>query len=285
MPFPPEFNYANEDDFIQKFIIPLLQRLGFSTVVNHHGRAELGRDLIFAEIDRFGHVKYHGLQAKYVERIRLSETQSIIEDCRQAFANPFTHPQTRKVERISSFYVFNGGTIGDEAATHFFNSLTPFEAANTKLIHSKDLIVLDRWASSSRAENVSAMINGLLIELSVNERHYMPPLLDSLQDSIRGVSNVSYPIERLRVNASSNYLSQPVLSGSVNTDAVFQYSHLAVLLNSLIDHLVKGAVPEENKVQLRPSAVDIIVQLNALTSTIRAELQSALATLQPLAAI
>src|SRR5947208_1568790 len=109
MAFPLEFKYTNEEDFIQRFLIPLLQRLGFSLVVNYHGHSEFGKDLIFGEIDRFGHVRYHGLQAKYEQSISLNEVETLIKDARQAFANPFTHPQTGSVERISSFYAINGG--------------------------------------------------------------------------------------------------------------------------------------------------------------------------------
>ncbi len=42
---PPEFSYANKDEFTQKFLIPLLQRLDFSLVINYHGRAEFGNEL------------------------------------------------------------------------------------------------------------------------------------------------------------------------------------------------------------------------------------------------
>jgi hypothetical protein len=71
--FPKKLtSYTSEDDFIQRFLIPLLKRLGFS-VVNYQGKSEHGRDLIFAEMDRFGHVRYHGLQAKYLPSIGLVE--------------------------------------------------------------------------------------------------------------------------------------------------------------------------------------------------------------------
>ena len=39
-------------DSQEPLLIPLLQRLGFSLVFNYHGRAEFGKDLIFAEVDR-----------------------------------------------------------------------------------------------------------------------------------------------------------------------------------------------------------------------------------------
>ena len=56
MAFPAEFQFANEDDFVQRFVIPLLQRPGFSVIANYHrSHGELGKNLVFAEIDRFGH--------------------------------------------------------------------------------------------------------------------------------------------------------------------------------------------------------------------------------------
>lgn len=67
MPIPGELKYEGEireDQFIQKFLIPLLQRLGYQ-VVNYHGQREFGKDLVFSEVDRFSNVVYHGLQAKY----------------------------------------------------------------------------------------------------------------------------------------------------------------------------------------------------------------------------
>lgn len=42
---------SKEDILVQKFLIPLLTRLGFIAIVNYHGRREFGRDIIFGEID------------------------------------------------------------------------------------------------------------------------------------------------------------------------------------------------------------------------------------------
>lgn len=120
MTIPAEFKFASEDDFIQRFLVPLLTRLGFS-VVNYHGTREFGRDLIFAEIDRFGHVRYHGLQAKYVASIGLNDSHDLIRDCDQAFTNPFVHPQTGAEGYISSFYAVNGGDVSEQARTNYHN--------------------------------------------------------------------------------------------------------------------------------------------------------------------
>ena len=68
MAIPPEFrNFNDEADFTARWIIPLLHRLGFSVVVNYHGQREFGRDVVFGEIDRFGHVVYYAMQ--YLQRV------------------------------------------------------------------------------------------------------------------------------------------------------------------------------------------------------------------------
>ena len=80
MALPPGFNFANEDDFNQNYVIPLLHRLGYAVVANYHGAVQLAKDLVFAEIDRFGHVRFHAVQTKYVPSVSLTAVQSLIQE-------------------------------------------------------------------------------------------------------------------------------------------------------------------------------------------------------------
>jgi hypothetical protein len=144
MAIPKEFTFASEEDFVQRFLIPLLHRLGFSVVANYHRtQGELGKDLVFAEIDRFGHIRYRGLQAKYIESIGLSAVETLIQDCRQAFANPFTRPHTHTAERIQTFYAVNGGSISEDARQHFFGSVGQPLATCARVLDGKALLALD----------------------------------------------------------------------------------------------------------------------------------------------
>lgn len=111
MAIPAELQYRDEADLTDNFLVPLLQRLGFSLVVNYHGSAEYGKDLVFADIDRFGHVAYHAMQAKYKPAIGNNDVQGLVNDCLQAFANPFSHPQTGASQSISKFYAVNAGSL------------------------------------------------------------------------------------------------------------------------------------------------------------------------------
>ena len=96
MPIVNSFTYADEAEFLDQLILPTLERLGFSLIARYHGTREFGKDVVFAELDRFGHVRYHALQAKYLPSIGLSEARGLIDDCKQAFENPFTIHQLGK---------------------------------------------------------------------------------------------------------------------------------------------------------------------------------------------
>lgn len=233
MAIPDELKYDNEDDFVQKFIIPLLHRLGFALVVNYHGRAEYGKDLVFAEVDRFGHVRYHGLQAKYVPSISLNEVEELVLDCRQAFTNHFVHPQTGTTERISSFYAVNAGSLGQEAILHYFNSLLPLYGGNVRLLQAKDLLTLDRWATINRKDMVGELLTGMLLELRSN-RHQVKSIFPQYEKAVAAGAPI-FLFVQLRLNAMSRYLEGPLLPMALSSDTVQLYWADVTLLMSLLN--------------------------------------------------
>ena len=246
MTIPKEFTFASEDDFVQRFLIPLLHRLGFSVVANYHRtHGELGKDLVFAEIDRFGHIRYSGLQAKYEESIGLSAVETLIQDCRQAFANPFTHPHTHEAERIQSFYAVNGGSISDDASQHFFGSVGHPLAACVRLLDGKSLLALDRWSAANRSLATLPDLNGLLLEIGYNRRLgalIVPPLNQLLQSQAgvepsRVMTNPVFP-NRFRVNAAAQYLQRPFFIEAVPAQLVEAYWENLVLCNAMLDRCI-----------------------------------------------
>lgn len=284
MAFPREFTYTDEDAFIQQFLIPLLQRLGFSLVINYHGRTEFGKDLIFAEIDRFGHVRYHALQAKYDASISLNRVEDLIRDCKQAFSNPFAHPQTGTIERISSFYAVNGGSLGPEAVQHYFNSLLPFYGGNARLLQGRDLLTLDRWASNGRTDNVDAVVTGLLVELRFNRR-VAPTWREHLERSSSGELGVPFSIFQMKVDAYSTYLEKPVLRILIDTDEILQYWHIVTTLNRRYDLATQGLLPPDNRQQLMIACLRDLARLETQAALLETKLMSALRTLGPMVAL
>jgi len=275
MALPAELKgkYTNEDDFIQRFLIPLLQRLGFSLVVNYHGHAEYGKDLIFAEVDRFGHVRYHGLQAKFEESISLNEVETLISDARQAFNNAFTHPQNGTVERISSFYAVNAGSLGTEAVQHYFNSLRHTYGGNVQLLQGKDLVTLDRWASVNREEHVGAVLSAMTIELRYN-------LVMSTSMEERMKQKHGHPLERLRAAAISNYLTRPILPSHLDADDVLQYWIAVEGVNQILDKLIFPFSSRDADVKVM---IEMIGRLRTYTKLLDASLREAMTQLGPIA--
>ncbi|MEO1348518.1 MAG: hypothetical protein AAFW84_06905 [Cyanobacteria bacterium J06635_15] len=206
MVFPSQFDFPSEEAFIAQLVSPLLNRLGFSTVIDYHGSSEFGKDLVVAEFDRMSHVRYHGIQVKYVSSISLSAVDDLIRDCQQAFTNPFHHPQTGEENHISTFYAVNGGSISDQAKSHFFNSLKNYYGDNVKLLDGKSLIALDRSATVISVESVRSALIGILLELSYNRSLIEDIYLNA---ALMVNENGSYPLARLYCDAASSYLQHP----------------------------------------------------------------------------
>ena len=278
-----------EDTFVQKFLIPLLSRLGFSIVVNYHGRREFGRDIIFGEIDRFGHVRYHGLQAKFEGSISLGAISSeggLVDDCKQAFTSKFVHPHTGASARISSFYAVNAGSFSDEAKDYFFTDLCSIYADNVRLIDGRGLLALDRLAAITLAEDRREVLAGLVCEIEHNLTvlTYIKPELKSI--ALGDGNNVHYPPHRMRLNALCSYLVRPILGTSIPLDSLQRIWLMGTTVNSLLDG--PTASPLQTIVSIKIPAQEVLSIENMLLSelqVVKANVASAMSTLGPFVAI
>lgn len=241
MPIAKELSqYPNEAVFTAKFLIPLFHRLGFSVVVNYHGTREFGKDLIFAEIDSFGHVVYHGMQAKFVDSVGLGNaTRDLTDDAEQAFANPFIHPQTGASQRISVFYAVNAGNISDQAREHYFNRLRPQYGANVRLMDGPALVALDRMASFKRDSLVRERLTGLIHEFRYNE-----VCVDRAVDFYEKNRRSTFPL-RFRTTATLGVLTVPIILDSVFIQCLNAYWAAISHANHILESTESIATLEE----------------------------------------
>ncbi|MGO9312847.1 MAG: hypothetical protein ACLQDI_08930 [Syntrophobacteraceae bacterium] len=260
--------FRDEDDFRQRFLIPLLSRLGFSMLVDYHGKREFGVDLLFAEIDRFSHPRYYGLQAKFVASIGKQSAHDLIRDCKEAFAVDFRHPQTSHNQKISSFYGVTAGSISDEARDLFFATLRPNYADNVRLLSGKDLLALDRSSAMSRTENARDMLMGLLIETNYNERVLSQVLPELERIALSDGQNVQYPSLRLRLNALSSYLRCPFLVQQIPVQIIERFWAMSTAFNRTIDKV--GSSPLHTVVSIKIPAIEALQLKSELVSDVQA---------------
>jgi len=279
-------SFGSEISFTDQFLIPLLNSLGFTIVINYHGKREFGKDLVFGEIDRFSHIRYHALQSKYLPSIGKKAVHELIQDCEEVFAKDFKHPQTGHKHKISSFYAVNAGTFSDEARDLFFASLSSKPADNIRLIEGKGLLARDRSAAINRTETGRESLIGLLIEASYNEE-ILQRVIPSLDGITKGDGhNVQYPALRLRVNAVASYLLKPFLVVDMPVEVVERFWSMGTAFNRALDDaggsplhtVVSIKVPAAKALQLTPKLVED-------TKVLKQSVRKVLAKLGPLASM
>ena len=287
MSIPSELaGFRNEDDFVQRFLVPLFRRVGFEIIANYHGKREFGRDLLVGEIYRLSHVRFHGVQAKYEASIGKEAMHGLIQQCDEAFVTPFSHPQTGQVQRISSFYAVTAGSVSDEARELFFASLHPRHADNVRILDGKTLLALDRFAVITWSESVRELLDGLLQEcrFAVRVLDYLVPELERIYQS--DGNGVSYPALRLRVNATAAFLIKPLLFASLPINTVEQFWSMGTAINQAIDQA--GASPLHTVVSIKQPAIGALQLVPLLRENIRviaAHVEQSLAQLGSLAAL
>lgn len=256
MPLESELRaFSSEADFTSRFITPLLRRLGFSIVAEYHGQREFGKDVVFGELDRFGQVVYHGLQSKFQDSIGQSDSEKLIDDCRQAFRHTFRHPATGAEHRIATFVVVNAGSIADNARANFFTAAENAEHGGAvKMLDGKALLALDRWVTINRIDNLGQVLAGVLIEIRYNR--IMQECIDSRIQEIVTDKGDLLPSERLRTAALSRYVERPVLPDSKATDLALEYLYVAdCLVNDLLDYLRSCSSNDNERIKRHGEAV------------------------------
>jgi hypothetical protein len=286
MAIPQELQaFSSEDDFVQRFLIPLLARLGLPVVVNYHGKREAGMDLIIGEIDRFNHVRYHGIQVKYVGSIGKGDSHGLSQDAVEAFAIGFRHPQTGVQHRISTFYAVNGGSISDEARDLFFSDLSGRFGDNVRLLEGRDLVALDRSAAvglEAKRERLAALhleARSMLLSLGRLEL-----LLTRIAEG--DGNGVVYPIERLRLVATQGWLAQPPAIASLPLAQVEAFYMLASGFNRSVDEA--GSSPLHTVASIKIPAIKALrlaPQVKSEATTIIRAIDEIVAGLGPIASL
>lgn len=120
----------NEDEYTSAVIMPLLRQLGYSEVTYNHGITEFGKDIVFADYDRFGNKMYHAAQVKAgdLSGSNKGQVSDVINHIERAFNVPFEDLVTKGKVRISHFFLITSGRFTGNARTLLVEDarLTPY---------------------------------------------------------------------------------------------------------------------------------------------------------------
>jgi hypothetical protein len=203
-------SFGKEDPFRKDFLIPLLRRLGYDVVCDYHGTREFGRDIVFQEIDGFGQPIYHGLQAKYVDSLGQSDAHKLLEQCHEAFSQPFEHKSTGARHFISHLYIVNAGNISDNAE----RVLRDAYKGRVSLIDGKTIVQTDRWGTLRDMEKRQGVLQGLANDLHFNW-HVALEIESYMRDfAMSGRSSIRY--DQLRTTGLDAYLNRPIITDRFN---------------------------------------------------------------------
>jgi hypothetical protein len=216
----------NEADFRERFIKPLLNRLGFWGVVHEHGSQEFGKDFVFSELHRLGGLRHYAAQVKHDDSIKQGRAvDDLLSQVRQAFATPFRRGDSPRECHVSAVYVFNSGEITDNAKRQLLNELKVERYGdNVHFLDGDRLKSLNQSASYHDDRSIRARLSGLRSQMSLNHLilgRYEQTEMDKSKEG-RG----------LIWSAIEQFMSEPIEPSSIATEDIYQFWQLGRLIES-----------------------------------------------------
>lgn len=235
--------FTDEESFRTNFVRPLLNKLGFFLVTDYHGQREFGKDFVFWERDRFEGIRHYGAQVKHEQTIRLGKAADVLlTQINQAFANPFTLPDSHREAYISAFYIFNSGKITVEAKDDLIQRIRQTNyGENVHFLDGERLDSLNKWATSQNDQYIRNRLLGLRNQLTINI---------IIWNSIReGAEKEEFREARGAILAGiEGFLSSPIFPERISEDDVMQLWQHARIIDSICFRYLTGVkVKEEVK--------------------------------------
>jgi hypothetical protein len=159
----PYERFKDEAEFREKFVKPLLNRLGYYGVSEQHGTQEFGKDFVFSELHRLGGMRHYAAQVKHEKKINQgASVDGLLTQVRQAFAKPFRRADSPREGHVSAVYVFNSGEITDNAKEQLLSDLErEHYGDNVHFLDGERLDALNEWATLQSDANARARLLGL----------------------------------------------------------------------------------------------------------------------------
>jgi hypothetical protein len=158
---------TDEITWIKNNLVPLMRRMGFRKIDITHGVLEAGRDVVFADYDRFGLLRYYGAQVKRGSLRAANETQelrTIIAQVTTAYETPYRDIATGTEHKLSGVYLIIDGDVTD-AARHILFGKT---GGWFHIVDQNQLEIAKRIVSFMTDEERRIKLRCFAIELETN---------------------------------------------------------------------------------------------------------------------
>lgn len=271
------FGETKEAGFRDEFIKPLLIRLGFIGITNLHGSQEFGKDFVFSELDRFGHMRHMVVQAKHEKTINQGKRiDGLLSQTRQAFSVPFTLPSSPNETRyVSAVYVFNTGGITEGAITQIRHGLAKELAANTHFFSGEQIEAFSGISLSAQDRHARDRVTALIRQLTMNIHIWQETMNDVTQQP---------PSLNLRggiIHGVETYITLPVFQNTEIdslADIVWQNT---MHIKGLLARLAAAALTDEQRQRDLGLVADVCAHAILTANELVGKLNAALAAMQP----
>ncbi len=118
----------SEDDFINSYLKPILEWLGFQgiTVLHHTGRAEHGKDIVFRDDDRLGGLSFYAVVATR-EKIHANSGRTsssghyakILDQIKKCYMLPYKDINLKSSFFIDKVVIASAEDISEESLLYF----------------------------------------------------------------------------------------------------------------------------------------------------------------------
>lgn len=199
-------NGMSEQTWTKDKLVPKLRQLGFNRIDITHGVMEAGRDIVFADMDRFGLLRFYAAQVK-VGSIRVrSETRelgSIIQQLSFAYKTPYIDPASGSKHHIRGVYLIVDGEVSDPARQILADRLGQW----LHIVDKRQLVVAGAFTAHISNNERLSRISNLLLEMDI-EAMKIPAVINSAKTVVDGGEGISMGMSglQIRTRALERYL-------------------------------------------------------------------------------
>lgn len=246
--------YKDEAEFRERFVRPLLTRMGFIAVAELHGGQEYGKDFVFSELTPFGFLRHYAAVVKHTESINQggpnAKCLEIMSQVRQAFSVKFQLPENEAENRVSSVAVFISGKMSENARTWIRSEINEEKyGRNVYFLDEERLHQLDMISTFHQTELLLPRLMGIRHNIWINIK-----ILESILEDLLKFNEA----RGLFTQALEDFLAAPFLFDSINTNEVNLLVQECRIIESINMRYLMGL---NSSTEIRRNDVDTLTDL------------------------